>query len=76
MAEAGESSAAGLDRNARMRRFLRHKKTEHAIAMTRGNPDRAQAIVRYGCAACHNIPGAQMPRGLAVVPLSGVADRL
>jgi len=55
----------------------RHKKTEHAIAMTRGNPDRAmEAIVRYGCAACHNVPGAQMPGGLAAVPLSGVADRL
>src|SRR4051812_18026813 len=55
----------------------RQKKTEHAIAMTRGNPDRAmEAIVRYGCAACHNVPGAQMPGGLAAVPLSGVADRL
>jgi cytochrome c1 len=55
----------------------RQKKTEHAIAMTRGNPDRAmEAIVRYGCAACHNVPGAQMPGGLAAVPLSGAADRL
>jgi cytochrome c2 len=55
----------------------RHKKTEHAIAMTRGNPDRAmQAIVQYGCAACHNVPDVQMPGGLAAVPLSGVADRL
>jgi cytochrome c2 len=55
----------------------RHKKTEHAIAMTQGNPDRAmESIVRYGCAACHNVPGAQMPGGLAAVPLAGVADRL
>jgi cytochrome c1 len=55
----------------------RHKKTSHAIAMTRGNPDRAiQSIVRYGCAACHNVPGVQMPGGLAAVSLSGVADRL
>jgi cytochrome c2 len=55
----------------------RHKKTEHAMAMTRGNPDRAMEwIARYGCAACHNVPGARVPGGLAAPPLSGVADRL
>jgi cytochrome c1 len=55
----------------------RGKQTERAIAMTRGDPDRAMpAIVRYGCAACHAIPGAQVPGGLAAAPLSGITDRL
>src|SRR4051812_12703258 len=55
----------------------RERQTQRAVQMTRGNPNRAmQAIVRYGCAACHDIPGAQMPGGRAAVSLSGVTDRL
>jgi cytochrome c2 len=47
------------------------------IAKIRGNPDNAMlAIARYGCAACHQISGAQVPGGLAAPPLSGIKDRL
>jgi cytochrome c1 len=55
----------------------RGRQKERAIEMTGGNPDKAmQAIVRYGCAACHNIPDAQMPGGLAAPPLSDVTKRI
>jgi len=55
----------------------RERQTQRAIRMTDGNPDRAmQAIVRHGCAACHAIPGAQMPGGLAASSLSGITERL
>jgi cytochrome c len=55
----------------------RERKTQRAIAVTGGNPDNAmQSIVRYGCAACHDIPGAQMPGGLAAASLAGIADRI
>ena len=40
------------------------------MAMTGGDPDRAPAaIAKYGCAACHQIPGIPVPGGLAAVPL-------
>jgi cytochrome c1 len=55
----------------------RERQKERAIKMTGGNPDKAmQAIVRYGCAACHDIPGTQMPGGLAAPSLSGVTKRI
>ena len=55
----------------------RERQTQRASAMTGGDPDKAMsAIVRYGCAACHNIPGAQMPGGLAAQPLRDVGQRL
>ena len=53
------------------------RQTHRAIALTGGDPDKAMpAIVRYGCAACHEIPGAQMPGGRAAQPLSGITDRI
>ena len=53
------------------------KRTRRAMAMTGGNPKHAlQIIARYGCAACHEIPGAKLPGGKAAVPLAGVAERL
>jgi cytochrome c1 len=53
------------------------KQKDQAIAKTGGDPDKAMlAITRYGCAACHQIPGAQVPGGLAATPLSGVKDRV
>ena len=45
--------------------------------MTGGDPDKAMpAIIHYGCAACHNIPGAQMPGGLAAPSLADIAQRI
>jgi len=53
------------------------RQKDRIIAKTRGNPDNAMlAIRRYGCAACHQIPGAQVPGGLAAPPLSGIKDRV
>jgi cytochrome c2 len=53
------------------------KQKDQAIAKTGGDPDKAmQAITHYGCAACHQIPGARVPGGLAAPPLSGIKDRL
>ena len=55
----------------------RERQTQRAIAMTGGNPDNAmQSIVRYGCAACHAISGAQVPGGLAAQSLAGIRDRI
>jgi cytochrome c2 len=55
----------------------RDRQTRHAIAVTGGDPEQAmRAIARYGCASCHDIPGAQAPGGLAASPLSGVTDRV
>jgi cytochrome c2 len=34
------------------------------------------SIVRFGCAACHQIPGASVPGGLAAASLSGMAERI
>ena len=53
------------------------KQSRRAIAMTGGNPENALPLMtRYGCAACHEIPGAEVPGGQAAVPLAGVAERL
>jgi cytochrome c1 len=54
-----------------------NRQRDQAIEKTGGNPDRAMlAITHYGCAACHRIPGAQVPGGLAAPALSGMGDRL
>ncbi len=54
----------------------RNEAVEQAIALTGGDPGRgAGAISRYGCASCHDIPGAR-PAGATVgPPLAGVATR-
>src|SRR5436305_4199924 len=55
----------------------REKQSRVAIQMTGGDPDRAMAsVMRYGCAACHDIKGAKVPGGLAAPSLSGVAERI
>lgn len=44
--------------------------------MTGGNPARGRsAIGRYGCAACHQIPGVRGAQGMVGPPLQGVARR-
>jgi cytochrome c1 len=32
-------------------------------------------MIKYGCAACHSIPGVHSPGGLAATPLAGIASR-
>jgi len=34
-----------------------------------------EAIVRYGCTSCHNIPGVEGPRGMVGPPLDHMASR-
>ena len=43
-----------------------------------GDAARGGAILRsgaHGCAACHEVPGVQFPRGVAGPPLDRMADR-
>jgi cytochrome c2 len=41
-----------------------------------GDPQRGRAVMaRYGCAACHSIPGVVGARGRVGPPLGGIADR-
>jgi putative membrane protein len=48
-----------------------------AAEITGGNPGRGRdAIGRYGCPACHTIPGVSGAYGLVGPPLSGVASRV
>jgi cytochrome c2 len=47
-----------------------------AAAMTGGDPERGVTIARkYGCQACHTIPGVVGADGLVGPPLAGVASR-
>ena len=47
-----------------------------AAAMTGGDPARGRAAIqRYGCAACHTIPGISGARGLVGPPLDRIASR-
>jgi len=55
----------------------RDQQKKRAMVLTRGDPDQALvAIVRFGCAACHSIPGARAPGGLAAQSLADVAKRV
>lgn len=51
---------------------------EHTSEVTTGGDARrgAAAISRYGCGACHIIPGISGAQGLAGPPLSGIASRI
>ena len=41
-----------------------------------GDPDRGRnAVSRYGCTACHNVPGVPGPRGMVAPSLDHVASR-
>jgi cytochrome c len=43
---------------------------------TGGDPNRGkEAIERYGCNACHNIPGVPGPKGMVGPPLDHMASR-
>ena len=43
---------------------------------TGGDPDRGKlAIEKYGCSACHKIPGVAGPKGMVGPPLDHIASR-
>ena len=47
-----------------------------AVMATNGDPARGkEAIERYGCTACHNIPGVPGPKGMVGPPLDHMASR-
>jgi cytochrome c2 len=55
----------------------RAKQTRLAVALTGGDPERAVAsATKFGCAACHEIPGVAAPGGLAAPSLAGFAKRI
>lgn len=48
-----------------------------ASELTGGHPELAEAhILRYGCAACHVIPGIRTPNGLVGPPLEDIGRRI
>ncbi len=54
-----------------------HEAYKSASAMTGGDPERgSQTIARYGCNACHTIPGIPGTRGLVGPPLTQIARRV
>jgi cytochrome c1 len=55
----------------------RQKRSDRAAQIVGGNPAKAEeAMVRYGCGACHQISGVRMPGGLAAQPLNRISERL
>lgn len=58
----------GCNREARLK--------EEAARMTGGDPDQGSQLIRkYGCSACHLIPGIDGARGMVGPPLNGIASR-
>ncbi len=50
---------------------------QHAAAITGGDPARGPAAMqKYGCPACHTIPGVDGAHGLVGPPLNGIALRV
>jgi cytochrome c len=48
-----------------------------ARRLTGGDPQLGRELLdRYGCDACHTIPGVRGARGLVGPPLAGIADRV
>jgi len=55
----------------------RYETANQAIRLTGGDPDRGEAAIgRYGCGACHQIPGIPGARGRVGPPLTGIAGRV
>lgn len=49
---------------------------QEAARLTGGDPGKGPALIRkYGCNACHVIPGIEGARGVAGPPLNGIASR-
>lgn len=54
----------------------REQKQAAAAASGGGDPNRGKAaITRYGCTACHVIPGIAGPKGMVGPPLEHIASR-
>jgi cytochrome c len=54
-----------------------HDRERAAVLATGGDPERGRVVVlRYGCEACHDIPGVAGARGEVGPPLDGVASRV
>jgi cytochrome c2 len=48
----------------------------HAAAVTRGDPDRGQAMfIKYGCGGCHGLKHVRKATGAVGPPLDGIAVR-
>jgi cytochrome c len=48
-----------------------------ARQLTGGQPERGrQAIERYGCGACHEVPGVNGAKGLIGPPLTNIGERM
>jgi cytochrome c2 len=57
--------------------MMASQKEDVARAMTEGDPSRAPALIRrYGCAACHTIPGIYGSDGQVGGPLSDIRKRV
>lgn len=55
----------------------RHETALQAHRLTGGDPDRGEAAIgKYGCGACHQIPGIPGARGRVGPSLKGVAGRI
>lgn len=49
---------------------------EEAARLTGGDPGQGAHLIRkYGCSACHTIPGIEGTRGMIGPPLNGIAAR-
>jgi cytochrome c len=49
---------------------------EEAARLTGGDPDQGPVLIRkYGCSACHVIPGIDGARGMVGPPLNGIGAR-
>ena len=49
---------------------------DEARTLTGGDPDRGSVVIgRYGCGACHQIPGIRGATGTVGPPLAGIATR-
>jgi mono/diheme cytochrome c family protein len=55
----------------------RSERRDRAIALTRGDPDRApEHLRRFGCAGCHTISGLPGANGLVGPPLQSLVKRV
>ncbi|MBX6364720.1 MAG: c-type cytochrome [Gemmatimonadetes bacterium] len=65
------AAVGGCERPAPVR--ARHA----AVALVGGDPDRGRALIqRFGCKACHTIPGIPGADGLVGPPLTGIGSRV
>lgn len=50
--------------------------SQPAVSVAGGNPARGKAVIaKYGCTACHTIPGIEGPRAVVGPNLAGMAER-